>query len=64
MGMWNLNRTPPVARQGPSGSIRTPNHPQTFKQKFVLSKRNTETKMDHRLKEWLTNNRANLRPNP
>jgi hypothetical protein len=36
----------------------------SFNPKFVLSKRNAETKMEQRSKEWPTNNQSNLRPIP
>jgi hypothetical protein len=34
---------PPVARQDPTGLIRTVTHPQNFDPKFVLSTRNAGT---------------------
>ena len=40
------------------------NLPKTFDPKLVLYKSNARTKMEHKLKEWPTNNLHNLKPTP
>ena len=65
MGIWNLKRLSPVARQNFQWRDKDTNSPTKFlSTNSILSTRNAETKMEQRLREWPANDQLNLRPIP
>jgi hypothetical protein len=53
--IWNLKCSRPAATMTPSGGKGHPPTHKTFNPKFVLSIRNTVTKLKQRLREWQAN---------